>query len=87
MGIHNMSTKPHKDLNQSAFSIVQQATGEEEKPPSKTDRRAAGGLARMAGLSSLEKTKLAKSAVDAKAKKQQASTLAVQPVKKHHISV
>ena len=76
-----------KDVNQTAFSIVRQATGETEKPPVKTDKRAAGGLVRMAGLSSLEKTKLAKSAAAAKAKKRQDATLAAQPAKKRHISV
>lgn len=76
-----------KDINQTAFSIMQQATGEVEKPPAKVDGRAAGGLARMSALSSEEKTSLAKSAAAAKIKKQQALALDAQQVKKRHISV
>ena len=40
--LEGMATKPHKDLNQSAFSIVQQATGETvpELPPAKKNQAA-----------------------------------------------
>lgn len=76
-----------KDINQTAFSIMQQATGEVEKPLAKVDGRSAGGLARMAGLSSEEKTKLAKSAAMTKVKKRQVLALGAPLVKKRHISV
>ncbi len=58
-----------KDLNQSAFYIVQQATGEAEKPPVKTDKRAAGGLARAKNQSKDERIDLARLAATARWKK------------------
>ena len=58
-----------KDLNQSAFSIVQQATGETEKPPAKTEKRAAGGLVRAKNQSKDERTDLARLAATARWKK------------------
>lgn len=58
-----------KDLNQSAFAIVQQTTGEAEKPPAKTDKRAAGGLARSKNQSKDERIDLARLAATARWKK------------------
>lgn len=49
-----------KDVNQTAFSIVQQATGEEEKPPVKTDKRATGGLTRAKNQTKDERVDLAR---------------------------
>ena len=50
MGMHNMSTKPHKDLNQSAFSIVQQATGGTVPEPIDEKKKAAQESGRRGGL-------------------------------------
>jgi hypothetical protein len=76
-----------KDINQTAFSIVQQATGEVEKPPVKPDGRRAGGYARMMALTPEGKTKLAKAAVDAKKRKKQSLASGALAVKKTRISV
>jgi hypothetical protein len=40
----------HKDLNQSAYDIVQQATGQVEKPEEKEKNPAAVSLGRLGGL-------------------------------------
>jgi hypothetical protein len=42
--------KGHKDLNQSAYDIVQQATGQVEKPEEKEKNPAAVSLGRLGGL-------------------------------------
>ena len=76
-----------KDINQTAFSIVQQATGEVEQPPEKADGRRAGGSARMMALTPEEKTKLAKAAADAKKRKKQSLASGALAVKKTRISV
>jgi hypothetical protein len=66
-----MATKnnPRKDLNELAFSILQQATGEVEKPPAKVDGRAAGGLARAKKQTKEERIDLARLAATARWKK------------------
>ena len=60
---------PKKDFSQIAFSVVQQATGEAPKPPSKTARQEnsrkgglKGGAKRMADLSDTERSDLGKKA-------------------------
>ncbi len=58
-----------KDINQTAFSIVQQATGETGKPPAKTDKRAAGGLVRAKNQSKDERIDLARLAATARWKR------------------
>ena len=62
----------HKDLNQTAFSIVQQATGEVEKPVIDPKKKAAqesgrrggliGGAARTANLTPERRSEIAKKA-------------------------
>lgn len=42
--------KGHKDLNQAAYDIVQQATGQVEKPAEKEKNAAAVSLGRLGGL-------------------------------------
>jgi hypothetical protein len=58
-----------KDINQTAFSIMQQATGEVEKPPAKVDGRAAGGLARAKNQTKEDRIDLARLAATARWKK------------------
>jgi hypothetical protein len=58
-----------KDINQTAFSIMQQATGEVEKPPAKVDGRAAGGLARAKNQTKEDRIDLARLASLARWKK------------------
>lgn len=67
---------PKKDFSQIAFSVVQQATGEESKPAPKTPRQEAGrkgglkgGAKRMSELSDEERSELAKKAAEARWKK------------------
>jgi hypothetical protein len=64
---------PKKDFTQVAFSVVQQATGEEPKPAAATPRQEAsrkgglkGGKGRMADLSDTERSELAKKAAQAR---------------------
>jgi len=58
-----------KDINQTAFSILQQATGEVEKPPVKVDGRSAGGLARAKNQTKEDRIDLARIAATARWKK------------------
>jgi hypothetical protein len=58
-----------KDINQTAFSVMQQATGEAEKPPAKVDGRAAGGLARAKNQTKEDRIDLARIAATARWKK------------------
>jgi len=58
-----------KDINQTAFSIMQQATGEVAKPPAKVDGRSAGGISRALKQSSDERIDLARIAATARWKK------------------
>lgn len=68
--------KGHKDLNQTAYDIVQQATGQAEKPAEKEKNPAAvslgrlgglkGGKARASALSSAQRKKIAKKAAAAR---------------------
>jgi hypothetical protein len=58
-----------KDINQTAFSIVQQATGEIDKPPTKVDGRSAGGLARAKNQTKEDRIDLARLAATARWKK------------------
>lgn len=62
-----------KDLNQTAFSVVQQATGEQAAPPAPTERQLnsrkgglSGGKARASALSSEERSNIAKLAAEAR---------------------
>lgn len=72
-----MATKsnPRKDLNELAFSIVQQATGEEERPvPTKaqeTGREGGlkGGKSRAAKLTPEQRSEIAKKAAQSRWKK------------------
>ena len=48
--LEGMATKPHKDLNQSAFSIVQQATGGTVPEPIDEKKKAAQESGRRGGL-------------------------------------
>lgn len=64
-----MLERMKKDVNQTAFSIAQQATGEAKKPPVETDKRAAGGLARAKNQSKDERIDLARLAATARWKK------------------
>lgn len=58
-----------KDINQTAFLIVQQATGEVEKPPEKINKRSAGGLVRAKNQSKDERIDLARLSAIARWKK------------------
>lgn len=67
---------PKKDINQTAFSIMRQATGEEERPAPFTEHQEAsrkgglkGGDARAAKLPSEERKAIAKKAAEARWKK------------------
>ena len=64
-----MATKPHKDLNQSAYSIVQKATGERVQETAKVDGRKVGGLARAKKQTPEERIDLARRAALARWKK------------------
>ena len=63
---------PKKDFTQVAFSVVQQATGEEPKPALTPKQEAGrkgglkGGSSRMADLSEEERSELAKKAAQAR---------------------
>jgi hypothetical protein len=64
---------PKKDFSQIAFSVVQQATGEEPKPPIKTAKQEArrkgglkGGKSRMASMTDEERKELALKAAGAR---------------------
>lgn len=69
--LEGMATKinPRKDLNELAFSNLQQATGEVEKPPAKADGRGAGGKARAKKQTKEERIDLARLAATARWKK------------------
>lgn len=67
---------PKKDFTQTAFSVVQQATGEEPKLPEKTPRQVAGrkggekgGVARASKLTPEQRSEIARLASDARWKK------------------
>jgi hypothetical protein len=49
-GMPNQSSKGRKDLNQTAFSIVQQVTGESPAPEVPAKNKAAQELGRLGGL-------------------------------------
>ncbi len=62
-----------KDFTQTAFSVVQQATGEEPKPPAKTARQingakggVKGGATRMADMTPEQRKELALKAAGAR---------------------
>lgn len=69
--LEGMATKsnPRKDLNQSAFSILQEATGEAGKSEDEASGRAAGGLARAKNQTKEERIDLARLASTARWKK------------------
>lgn len=69
--LESMATKlnPRKDLNQSAFSILQQTTDKSEKLENETGGRAAGGLARAKNQTKEERIDLARLASTARWKK------------------
>ncbi len=64
----NQSSKGRKDLNQTAFSIVRQATGEETQPiPTKAQQDGRkgglkGGIARSAKLTPEQRSQIAQKA-------------------------
>jgi len=67
---------PKKDLNQLAYSIVRQATGEEPKPPEESAKAKAGrsgglkgGASRAASLTPEQRAEIAKKAAAARWKK------------------
>lgn len=66
---------PKKDLNQLAFSIVRQATGEEPKPEESARAKVGrtgglkGGVSRAAKMTPEQRASIAKKAADARWKK------------------
>ena len=60
---------PKKDVNQIAFAMMLQATGEAEPPTPKVDGRSAGGLARAKNQTKEGRIDLARIAATARWKK------------------